>query len=269
MLEQGEPVQSEVIVSLLNWWAEAGIDALVDEAPHPWLGRVSEDQLASSIQQDREPRRAERAAQLKPTGQQQATKATMTPPPDVPLALPPTLPDLVDWLSTTDALPFIGPAKQRLPASGSPSPLMVLIEMPDHDDIVQGRLINGEAGALFEKMLGAMGRSRDDTYIAAFCPGRTPSGRLQPEEIDILLPIARHHIALARPKGVWIMGQAVSRALLGADDAPGLGRLREINHEGGTVEAVASYSPRFLLQQPKRKGAAWADMQALMRGIDT
>jgi uracil-DNA glycosylase len=257
MLEQSEPVQSEVLSSLLQWWSEMGVGALVDEVPQRWLGRIDEKEAAAS---DRKPAPARAVASPKPAATEAATP--------IPLTLPSDYAALLEWLNTSADLPMAGPPAQRIAASGTPGDLMVMIDMPDREDVNAKQLISGEAGILFDKMLSAMNRSRDQVYIVAFCPGRTPSGNLQPQEIEILAPIALHHIAMARPKGVWIMSQAVSRALLGADATPGLGSLRKINHEGGNVEAVASYSPRFLLQQPKRKGAAWTDMQALMRGID-
>lgn len=257
MLEQNQPVQSEVLSSLLQWWSETGVDALVDETPQPWLGRVD---VKEALASDRKPANAQPAFSSK--------AAAPAPPPPTAITLPVDYPAFLDWLKTNDQLAMAGPPLQRLATSGQPSDLMVMIDMPDREDVAAGQLISGEAGILFDKMLGAMNRTRDQVYIVAFCPGRTPSGNLQPQEIEILTRIALHHIALAHPKGIWIMSQSVSRALLGADASPGLGSLRKINHEGGNVEAVASYSPRFLLQQPKRKGAAWTDMQALMRGID-
>ena len=62
------------------------------------------------------------------------------------------------------------------------------------------------------------------------------------------------------------MGSAVSRAILGMDLQQARGTLHEINHENGSIEVVVSFSPRFLLQSPRRKADAWADMQMLIKG---
>ena len=62
------------------------------------------------------------------------------------------------------------------------------------------------------------------------------------------------------------MGDAVSRAILKAGMMDARGVLHKINHEAGEVEALVSFSPRFLHQNPKRKGDAWADMQLLSKG---
>jgi DNA polymerase len=36
-----------------------------------------------------------------------------------------------------------------------------------------------------------------------------------------------------------------------------------------TVEAIASFHPRFLLERPAQKAEAWRDLQLLIEGLDT
>jgi DNA polymerase len=144
---------------------------------------------------------------------------------------------------------------------------MILIDMPEASDTASGQLLSGDPGALFDRMLGAIGRDRTTIYLASLCPARPPGGILGDAMLAPLARIARHHIALVAPKRLWLMGQAVSRALAGPDASPSAGRLLQINHDGGNVTGVASFSPRFLLQRPKMKAAAWADMQALIEGM--
>lgn len=232
MLEAANPVQSELLASTLAWWADAGVDAIVDEAPRGWLKRTAEPVIERETQ-------PARAATL------DAFRETM-------LELP----------------AITAPRAQRLVGSGNPaSGLMIMIDMPEPGDIEAGRLLSGEAGVLFDKMLAAIGRDRASCYIAAFCPARLAGGMISDPLIEKLAPLARQHIALVAPQRVWSVGQTASRALIGADALPGRADLRKIHHEGGSVEAVASFSPRVLLQFPKRKAAAWTDMQQLMRGF--
>ena len=49
---------------------------------------------------------------------------------------------------------------------------MVMIDMPSPD----GGLLGGEAGAMFDRMLAAIGRGRDTIYLAPLSPPRTPTG---------------------------------------------------------------------------------------------
>ena len=81
-------------------------------------------------------------------------------------------------------------------------------------------------------------------------------------------------LALAAPKRLLLMGNAASRAVLGADVARARGRLHGINPKGGTTAAaagtgaVASFHPRFLLERPAAKAEAWKDLQMLIEGWD-
>jgi uracil-DNA glycosylase len=243
MFDQSLSVNNADVRSLIAWWADAGVDQLVDEVPTAWLDRAA------------------KKVELK----SETIKATETvaPTPEMPS-------DLVGfshWLMALPVLTPICPPAQRLLASGNPTAdLMILIDVPEPEDWATGALLSGQAGALFDKMLAAIKRDRESVYIAAICPGRPPGGSITEELLVELAPLARQHIALAAPKRLWLMGQTASRAALGVDEAATRGRLGDFNHEGVNVTAVASFSPRFLLANPKRKAAAWADMQMLIEG---
>ena len=253
MLDLHHPVQSDSIASALDWWADAGVDMLVEEVPREWLAAAVKGDAGI----------AGSAAHVESATPQAAPASAAKAP------LPETLLAFTDWLMSSPDVPEAGPPAQRVRPSGDFSAgLMILIDMPDLGDPVAGQLLSGEAGVLFDKMLDAIGRSRDTVYLATLSPGRTPGGQISVEASEHLTRIALHHIALVKPDKLWLMGQAVSRAIIGPDATPGHGRLRVFNHEGRTMDAVASFAPRFLLQQPKWKAGAWTDMQALIKGTD-
>lgn len=56
------------------------------------------------------------------------------------------------------------------------------------------------------------------------------------------------------------------------DVASARGSLQAINLEGGmggtTVDVVASFHPRLLLERPAEKARAWKDLQMLIAGLD-
>ena len=232
--------------SALAWWRDAGFDTLIEEMPQPWLGRMA-------------------AARLPETP---ASTRQHVPVAEKPAALPETLDALIAHLLTSTDLDEAGPVSGRIAASGAAgSAITILIDMPEAQDAANGMLLSGESGILFERMLAAIGMTRDSVYIAALCPGRAPGGILPESSLPRYAALARQHVALSGAKRVWGMGQAANRALIGADARAGTAGLHKINHEGVMMEAVASFSPRFLLGQPKRKAQAWADMQALIKGI--
>lgn len=236
-------IPAQNVANIMRWWADAGVDTLIDEAPVPWLARGKPVARA-----------AESAVVAKTAAPQEA--------------LPDSLDGFVSWFMTATSIPDAGPPARRVPPSGAPgSDIMVIIDMPEAGDAEAGRLIAGEVGALFDKMLSAIQRSRTDIWLATLSPGRTPSGKLNPQSEARLAEIARHHIALVAPKRLWVMGEAASRAILGMEMRAARGSLHNFNHDGGTVSSVASYHPRFLLQNPARKGQAWADMQMLIEGL--
>jgi uracil-DNA glycosylase len=228
------------VASTLAWWRDAGVDMLVDEVPTPWLARADVAfgtvQLARSIPADT-------------------------------CSLPDTRAALVTWLENDPDIPEAGPAAGRLAASGTPdAKLMIVIEMPALGDVEAGKHLATEVGDMFDRMLGSIGHDRSSCYIASLCPGRAPTGRLAPESLERLGEIARRHIALAAPAQVWLMGDAVSRAILGMEMQEARGRLHRIKDVDETIEAVVSFSPLFLFRSPRRKADAWADMQLLRRG---
>jgi uracil-DNA glycosylase len=234
--------------SALDWWREAGVDMLVDEAPRNWL--VPEPARA--------PLRSGGATPARPT--------PATPP--AALEIPDTLAAFEAW-RLSDAAPEAGWSGTRIGAQGdAASGLMILIEMPERDDGAD-RLVSGAAGLLLDRMLAAIGRDRGSVYLAPLCRVRPISGRIPADQEALLARLARAHVRLAAPRRLLVIGNAASRAIIGTDVARARGQLHAINHEGpdGSVEVVASFHPRFLLERPAAKAEAWKDLQLLIRGF--
>lgn len=223
-------------LSALDWWSEAGVDTLVDDRPRNWLDDAAPAD-APAI----------------------AAPAARPPAP----ALPADLAAFRLWLCTDPAVP--GPAAARFDAAGDPaSGTMVIVDMPEDGDRAAGALLAGDAGALFDKMLAAMSLDRATIYLAALAQARPASGRIAPADGDLLARLMRHHVALAAPRRLLLLGDAPATALAGYALAEARGQTRSIAHDGGAVPAIVSFHPRFLLRNPKYKSAAWADLQSFM-----
>ncbi|MFM9852458.1 MAG: uracil-DNA glycosylase family protein [Sphingomonadaceae bacterium] len=230
------------VASVISWWREMGVDTVVDDFASPWLGRTSA------------PAQAKNRA-VKPSDAPRAASS-----------LPATLSAFTEWLMTSPDVPGAGPATRRIAPSGdAASGVMVLIDMPEAGDA--DHLLSGEAGMLFDRMLAAIGRDRNSIYLASVAVDRPPSGMIDDAALPRLSEIARHHVALAAPKQLWLLGGAPSRALIAMSEIEGAGRLHEINHAAGTTSVIASLHPRNLLQSPRRKAAVWADMQNLFEEV--
>lgn len=226
---------AEAFHSMLGWWQLAGVDVTVDDIPRQWL-------------------RAPSAPISVPD------HAVSAPVADV---LPSSLEALTTWLGSPEIFAELG-ARRIAPAGSAASGLMLLADMPDNEDMGGDVLISGTAGRLLDAMLGAIGRDRESIYLAPFAPGRPATGQLGPSLENELGRVARHHIALARPRGVLLLGDATIRALTGTGLAQARGSIHPINLDQATVPAIATFHPRFLLQQPARKADAWADLRMLM-----
>lgn len=221
--------------SLFGWWEEAGVDILVDERPRDWLQPVA-------------------AAAASPLSEEPA-----------PRSLPETLDALKHHLATQADLPFAGPGATRvLPAGDPASGLMFLADMPSSEDAAAGQVFAGETGRLFDNMLRAIGRTRGDVYLASLSCLAAPTGRLDEEAIGACADLARHHVALATPKRLLLLGDAACRAILGTPLMPARGRVHhpELGPKNGNlrVPTVATFHPRFLLTSPSAKAGAWADL---------
>lgn len=235
--------------SALEWWRDAGIDALVAEDARDWTAAPPPPPV--------------------PAARRLQAQAVAAP---VVAALPATLAEFLAWRTGAEA-PEAGWPGAPIAAAGDPaSDIMILADLPDREDGDSGTLLSGAAGRLFDRMLAAIGRDRSRVCLVPMCAVRPMAGRIAPEVEARLVEVARHHVALAAPRRLLLLGNAPSRALTGMDVAPARGTLHAVNLAGGmppvTVDAVASFHPRLLLERPAQKAAAWKDLQMLIAGLD-
>lgn len=236
------------MASALDWWRDAGVDVAIAEVPHDWLAPVEE---------------------AAPVARRSVTR------PAEPLVPTPRTFDFPEDLNAfeawrlSEAAPDGGWPGARIGAqrpAGQLPDLMVAVEMPDRDEAEEGILLGGAPGRLFDRMLAAIGHSRQSAYIVPMAVARPPGGRLPADDLPALGAALLHQVALARPKRLLVFGNAPSRVLLGAEIQPARGLLHEVKHKAGTVDAVASFHPRLLLDRPAAKQEAWRDLQLLIRG---
>ncbi len=238
MLNGGQIRLDDAIASTLGWWVEAGVDTAVAETPRNWL-----------------------AAPAKPAA------PVTTPKPTAPAAtaLPDDLAAFQHFLATQDYMPGAAPPRRRLPPFGDPAAgLMIVTDMPDAADLETRALLGGECARLFDAMLAALGRARETVYVAPLSPARLTGGRIDAESGTALARLMRHHMTLARPRALMLMGEETCRVLLGMSRAEARGDLRPLNHGGGMVPAMVIPHPRTLRQHPAAKADAWREMRRLI-----
>lgn len=246
---------AEYLSSLMGWWHEAGLDTLVDEEPRDWLAKA-ERPIAPALSVP---------AATAPVAPE-ARPAPVRPAPVAAPSLPDNLAAFQAWLLSSETLPMPMPSRVA-PMGDAASGLMVLIDVPEAGDPEAGALLSGPEGALFDNMIGAMKRDRQSLYLAAMAPGRPTGGYVDKATGMLFNELARHHVALARPRALLLMGEAPSRAFLNLGFVEARGRVHDIQLPGGATQAVATFHPRTLLQHPQQKRRAWEDLQMLMKLI--
>lgn len=236
--------------SLVSWWQEAGLDVLVDETPRDWLAKAEPVATATAEAP---------AAPVAPMAERPLPAAQ-------PSTFPDSLPAFHAWLASSDKL-SIPLAARVAPSGDAASGVMVLVDLPEADDHLSGRLLSGAAGELFDRMVAAIGRDRANLYLAAMAPGRPAGGYVDKASGALFGELARHHAGLARPRVLLLMGEQPSRGFLGMGFVEARGRVHDVRLASGTVPAIATFHPRTLLQHPEQKKRAWEDLQLLMKAI--
>lgn len=238
------------LAAALGWLVDAGVDTIVGERPFDWLAAAPPP--AASPAPVIEPVQA-------PAGDALAIGAD-------------SLASLAAALAESDARPAgTAPMPPLLGDGNAAAGAMFVGERPTAADAAAGRVFADPAGQLLDRMLAAIGRSRDTAYLANLVAWPMPADRAATAaEIAASAPFVRRQIQLARPRAILALGQAAATALCGTD--LGIARLRgrwhDLDVDGLTVPVMATFHPAHLLLHPALKALAWADLCAFRKRLD-
>ena len=136
-------------------------------------------------------------------------------------------------------------------------------EGPGADEDASGLPFVGKAGQLLNNMIGAMGLSREQVYIANIVKCRPPQNRApEPVEANTCSQFLLQQMDVVQPKVVVALGATAATYLLGVKQS--LSSLRGRWHSCRGAKLVVTYHPAFLLRDPRQKGEAWKDLQLVM-----
>lgn len=231
------PSLAERIAAAQDWWREAGVDlAFVDE-PQGWL---------TEPQDTSEPR-----ANLP------VAPATLPPAPLIGgdrAAWPTDLAEFHRWWLEEPSLDS-GGASPRVPPRGSTNaPLAIVVPMPEADD--HDTLLSGPHGRLLVSLTQAMGLAPDAIYLAAALPRHITAPDWAGMATTGLGEVLRHHLALAAPQRLLVLGRDVL-PLLGHDPAQVAPVVSEIEIQGRKLPLLASYAPGRLLEHARLRKGLW------------
>lgn len=152
--------------------------------------------------------------------------------------------------------------------------LMFIGEGPGEQEDRTGRPFVGPAGELLDKMITAMGLSREAVYIANIVKYLPPGNRTPtPEEASIQGPYLAKQVAIIRPTVLVALGGVAAKYALAS--TTGITRLRgqwaQFVHTDPCLPIMPTFHPAYLLRSytPDNRKKVWADLQAVMQKIDT
>jgi DNA polymerase len=264
-----DPSSSATAESLLAFWAEAGVDAMLLEAP---VDRIE----AGRIQPPRPAARAANApaasGPARPAGSDVSGLVEQA---QALAAVAGDLEALAAAIAAYDGCPLktAGAASQAVFFRGDPAaPIIVIGEGPGAEEDRQGQPFVGRAGQLLDRMLSAAGLA-ERVFITNTVFWRPPGNRdPTPAEQAVCRPFLERAIALVKPKLLLLVGAPSAKSLLNTEQ--GIlslrGRWHEWRSADGAIElpALPTLHPAFLLRQPAAKKRAWADMLTLAERLD-
>jgi DNA polymerase len=264
---------------VLRWWAEAGVEAMLDDAAHDRFAETAES-LAR--------RAAAATARVRPP---EVPPPAREPPPravsPIAVAAPDdaartaaeaagaakTLDELRAALEKFNGCGLKATATQLVFADGAPGASIMLVgEAPGGDEDRIGRPFVGRAGQLLDLMLAAIALDRTKVYIANCVPWRPPGNRTPtPQETQVCLPFIRRQIELSNPEILVCLGGSALSALFGGKES--ITRARGVWREYAVsdalkIPALPMFHPAYLLRQPNAKRWAWFDLRKLRRAIE-
>nr|CAD6610473.1 uracil-DNA glycosylase [Rhizobium sp. Khangiran2] len=282
---QAKDLDPQELSALLHFYADSGVEWLLEDAP---IDRVAE--LAAQKVAREQARASQPAPQQRPDRQQPARAAAATQPLNPPpVAMPnvdavaaaqraadsaSSLTELKAAIESFDSCNLKNGARSTVFASGDPAArIMVIGPVPNADDDRDGVPFSGRTGQLLDRMLAAIGLSREAVLLTNIIPWRPPGNRMpSPAETAICKPFIDRQIALAEPEHLLLLGNFPARFFFGETGTIHSlrGEWREVTIGGRSVRALATLHPQDLLGAPATKALAWRDLlmfsQAITRG---
>jgi len=145
----------------------------------------------------------------------------------------------------------------------------VIGEAPGRDEDQQGKPFVGPAGAMLDRMLAAIGLSRQSNVLISNTIYWRPPGDRDPTPGESLIcqPFVERLIELRQPKLLVLVGKAAAQAVLQRQDPINKLRGRKLSYAREElalpVNAIVMLHPAYLMRQPQQKRQAWADLLAM------
>jgi DNA polymerase len=134
---------------------------------------------------------------------------------------------------------------------------------PSRADEASGAPLAGEAGALLDRMIVAMGLTPDAAYVCSVVKCALPDDdALEVEEREACTSHLANQLDAVRPEVIVALGEDAARALIGplASDT----RWRGVWRMWQGVPVMPTHAPADVLAEPGLRRPVWEDLQAVM-----
>jgi DNA polymerase len=157
---------------------------------------------------------------------------------------------------------------------GDPTSRLVFVgEAPGEDEDRQGIPFVGRSGQLLNKMIAAMGLSRERVYICNVLKTRPPNNATPTQrEIELCEPYLRAQLAVIAPEVIVSLGLPAARALLRSDESMTRlrGRWRTYTLDNGhAIRLMPTYHPAYVLRNytAETRALVWSDLRQVMDAL--
>jgi DNA polymerase len=265
-------IPREDLAALLRWYVDQGLDETIGEEAIDRLAPVAPTLVAATAPPARAPT---------------PLRTPVAPPrAPVPLESPQlvedaralaerctSLAELEAAVRAFEGCALKRTAKNTVFADGTPgAPVMIVGEAPGADEDRLGKPFVGVSGQLMDRMMAAVGLTREGGfYITNILFWRPPGNRTPTlAEQAMCLAFTRRHIELAAPKLLILAGGVAAKAVL--DTTDGIMRLRGKwasyrLGDGTELPTMPTFHPAYLLRTPASKRQSWQDLLAIDRKL--
>ena len=150
---------------------------------------------------------------------------------------------------------------------GNPNARLVFYgEAPGAEEDKQGEPFVGRAGKLLNKIIEAMGLTRDEIYILNTIKCRPPGNRNPtPDEQQNCAGFLKRQLEIIQPEYIVCLGAIATHSFLECKTP--IGQMRGQFFDKNGIKVLCTFHPAYLLRDPRRKRDVWDDIQFLMKDM--
>lgn len=145
--------------------------------------------------------------------------------------------------------------------------LVFVGEGPGADEDAQGEPFVGDAGKMLNRIITAMGLTRDEVYICNVVKCRPPNNRdPEPDEIGACSPYLLRQLRAINPEVIVGLGKFASQTLLTTKEP--ISKLRGRFRDYHGIPFMPTYHPSYLLRSGGNSDSfwdVWSDMVQVLR----